>query len=105
MPEATAIAGDLAVTELEFSELAEQWKAETCFHSSLSKKFTHPAYQMIMAMGKDALPLILQRLEREPDHWFYALKFIARKDVGQGAASFEDARSKWLEWGRLNRYL
>src|SRR5438270_6124224 len=37
--------------ESEFPALAKQWKEETGFHSSLSEKFMHPAYQRIMAMG------------------------------------------------------
>src|SRR5260370_10784754 len=34
----------------EFQTLAREWRKETDFHSSLSKKFTHPAYQRIMAI-------------------------------------------------------
>ena len=34
-----------------FLGLVGKWQSETAFHSSLAKKFTHPAYQTIMAMG------------------------------------------------------
>lgn len=93
------------ITEAEFSQLVEQWRRDTFFHSSLSKKFTHPAYVTIMAGGKSVLPFILKELENNPDHWFYALRFIVRKDIATGSESFDDAREAWLEWGRKNNYL
>ena len=60
---------------------------------------------MIMAMGRDALPLVFAELEKELDHWFYALKFIVRKDVAEGAKNLEDARVRWLNWARKKKYL
>lgn len=89
----------------EFAVLVKQWKRETGFRSSLSERFTHPAYQRVMAMGKAALPFILQDLRDTSDHWFYALRFIVGKDIGEGAASVGEARAKWLEWGYKNDYL
>src|SRR5947207_10431415 len=40
----------------------------------------HPAYQQIIGMGKEAIPLILEELQREEDHWFWALKSITGDD-------------------------
>jgi hypothetical protein len=91
--------------ESEFIRLSEEWKRDTGFHSSLSKKFMHPAYQTIMAMGKEALPFILRELEKSPGHWFYALRFIVQRDVAENADSFEEARQIWLEWGRRNHLI
>lgn len=92
----------------EFQALANQWKKETGLHSSLSEKFTHPAYQRIMAMGKPALPFILRDLRDALDHWFYALQFIAGnegKNVALGAGNLDAARDAWLEWGYKHGYL
>jgi hypothetical protein len=91
--------------EMEFNTLARQWKDETFFQSSLSEICFHPAYQTIMAMGKEALPFILKDLTERIDHWFYALKCIARKDVAAGSVNLEDARQRWLDWGRREKYL
>lgn len=88
-----------------FRDLVYSWKQETRFHSSLAKKFMHPAYQTIMAMGRDAISLILLELEKAPGHWFYALRFIVRKDVAENTDGFEDAREAWLKWGRDNHYI
>jgi hypothetical protein len=57
----------------EFSELVHQWKAERNAISTARRMADHPAYRKIIDMGVDAIPLILQELEKEPDHWFIAL--------------------------------
>jgi hypothetical protein len=91
--------------EREFNALSKQWKDETFFQSSLSEICFHPAYQTIMAMGKEALPFILKDLTQRLDHWFYALKCIARKDIAAGSVNLEEARQRWLDWGRKEKYL
>jgi hypothetical protein len=92
--------------ETTFIQLAEQWKQETGMLSIVSKMSLHPAYQRIIGMGQPVVPLILRELEREPDHWFWALRSITGEDpvrpeqrgnLGQMAAD-------WLEWGRANGY-
>jgi hypothetical protein len=64
----------------------------------------HPAYLSILAMGPDALPLIIGQLRSEgedPDHWFVALHYITK---GADPVPEEDkgdmARMSraWLEW-------
>ncbi|SRR6266436_4955557 len=84
----------------EFTSLAKQWKADTLYSSSLEEICFHPAYQTIMAMGEKALPLILRELRSQFGHWFYALNHIVRKDVAKDAKDIEEARRRWIEWGR-----
>lgn len=98
------VSGD-AATAAEFSFLAKQWEEDTLYDSSLEAIWFHPAYQRIMAMGQRALPMILRELDKRLGHWFYALANIVRKDIGDGAANLEDARQRWLEWGRQNNLL
>jgi len=89
----------------EFEKLAAQWKKETFLHSSLSVIYTHPAYQRIIGMGRAALPLVLRDLEKNPERWFYALKFITGEDAAEGVQGFEAARESWINWGRRHNYL
>jgi predicted HTH domain antitoxin len=89
----------------EFERLAKQWKEETSLHSSLGEIFTNDAYQRIMAMGHEALPLILSDLQKTPAHWFYALEKIVGRDMAGGADTFDDARAAWLEWGHKSNYI
>ena len=91
--------------EIEFNELAAKWKQETMAVSSLTKIYAHPAYQRIMAMGEDGLPFVLKELQKNTDHWFYALKFMAGKNISEGITNIEDAKAAWLEWGYKNNHI
>ena len=94
-------------TELEatFNKLAEQWERETGFISSGSM-FQHQAYQQIVDMGEEAVPLILRRMEQTGCHWDMALHLIT------GAApvprhlwgNIKEMHKIWLQWGREHGY-
>jgi len=89
----------------EFHALVERWQQETFSLSSLTKIYAHPAYQRIMAMGVAGIPLVLKELQKGQGHWFYALKFMAGRNVSAGMDNFEHARAAWLEWGYKNNYI
>lgn len=93
--------------EEEFQELAKCWKRETVLEGNLSRIVMHPAYQRIMAMGKDMVPLILSDLAKKPAHWFWALHNLVPEgqDPAEGLTTMEEARQAWLKWGRDNNYL
>jgi len=90
----------------KFSELAETWKEETKFLSSISDIIIHPAHMQIIAMGPKAVSLILNRLKEETDLWFWALNFITGENpVTQDIRGNVKAMSEaWLEWGLKNGY-
>jgi hypothetical protein len=67
---------ETAELETTFLKLTEQWQRETAMLSVVSKISMHPAYQRIIGMGQPVVPLIMRELEREPDHWFWALSAI-----------------------------
>jgi hypothetical protein len=50
-----------------FLAFADQWKRETLVLSNPTAIESHPAYQEIVQMGADAIPLILKELAKEPD--------------------------------------
>jgi len=54
--------------ERRFRALAAEWKIGRRHSSSITKVVNHSAYQKIAAMGRRAVPLILEELEREADH-------------------------------------
>ena len=92
--------------EENFLQLSQQWRQETGMLSVVSKIVIHPTYQRIIGMGQPVIPLIFRELEREPDHWFWALQSITgenpvsvdrRGDIVQMAAA-------WLEWGKAHGY-
>lgn len=83
-----------------FEQLSQQWHDETGHLSNLSLMVEHPAYQQIIGLGLEVVPLLLRSLEREPDHWFFALATLTGVDAGAGEQTVEGARQKWLSWGR-----
>jgi hypothetical protein len=89
----------------EFEELARTWERETAIESFPHRKAMHPAYQQILAMGPDVVPLVLRRLERRPGHWFWALRFLTREDPAKGVDNMREARMAWIAWGRRHGYL
>lgn len=92
--------------EWEFMRRALRWKAETFFHSSMSKKTHHPDYQRIIGMGPAVVPLLLRWLSHEPDFWFDALVAITGEQPVpiQHAGDVEAMACDWLEWGRAHGY-
>jgi hypothetical protein len=100
-PVGAAVEANGAALTRRFQELARQWKDATLVTSSITEMATHPACQQIIGMGKDAVPLILDELRREPDHWFWALHAITGDDPVPAAERGKlDAMTKaWLEWG------
>ncbi len=97
----------LADRTREFDALVQQWRRETAVLSSTERKAMHPAYQRIIGMGRDALPLVFHEMTQRPGHWFWALQAITGADPvppehgGNVAAMTED----WLRWGREHHYL
>ncbi len=84
----------------EFRTLVKQWRRDTRHISSLAKMASHPAYRRIMGMGRDVLPLLLNELRQHPDHWLIALNAITGEDPAPQGATFDEAVSAWLSWGR-----
>lgn len=99
-------AGRKGALPTEFRELADRWRAETGMLSSASQRAMHPAYQAIIGMGKDAVPLILTELRKEPDHWFWALRAITRQNPirAEDRGYVDRMANRWLEWGRAEGY-
>ncbi len=95
-----------AELEREFNSLVAQWKPDTEVTSSVTEMVLHPAYQEIIALGPRAIPLLLRELERELDHWFWALRVLAREDPvpEKYRGNMPAMREAWLAWGRSRGY-
>ena len=91
----------------EFHSLAERWRQETGMHSSIPKIAMHPAYQRIIGMGEKAVPLILQELQNQPDHWFWALNTITGENPipPEAAGNIRLMTEAWLEWGKKKGHI
>lgn len=89
-----------------FRLLAESWRLERPPTSFASELAMHPAYQQIIGMGEKAVPHILCELEKDPDHWFWALKAITGADpvAPESRGRLPEMVAAWLFWGRARGY-
>jgi len=108
LSEESAIARTNQKTELEttFHSLVEQWKSETRGISSTEQLSLHPAYQQIIGMGPDVIPLLLRELENNSGRWFWALKAISREEpvTPEQRGKTQEMIAAWLNWGREKGY-
>jgi hypothetical protein len=95
-----------APLEAEFRALTAEWKAGRGYSSSITRMTAHPAYRKIAHMGERALPLIFRELEREPDHWFWALKEITHINPVPEADRGDIVKmaKHWLAWGHAQGF-
>ncbi len=92
--------------EQRFRRLVSQWKAERGPHSSSARLAKHPAYQQIIALGPEVVPLLLRELEREPGHWFRALHALtgASPPLPAQPGDMKAMAAAWLQWGCEHGY-
>ncbi len=83
-----------------FRTLSIRWKAEREPSSSVAQMAKHPAYKEIIRMGADAVPFIIEELEKEPDHWFAALNLLTGADPvpPKKRGKIKDMARAWIDW-------
>lgn len=86
----------------EFEALRDEWKEQSELLSSTTDMALLWPYQSIIGMGADVVPLILEELARESDHWFWALKAITKADPvkPEDRGDIRAMAEAWLRWGR-----
>ncbi|HEX3356591.1 MAG TPA: hypothetical protein VHS31_06375 [Tepidisphaeraceae bacterium] len=91
----------------KFDTLADRWEQATVYISSPTQAAQHTAYQQIIEMGEDAIPLILRRMRDRGGHWFWALALLAQADpVPQaGRGRIKEMQAAWIRWGCERGYL
>lgn len=75
-----------------FYSCLEQWEKDTRFLSSVTAITQHPCFQAIVAMGGNAVPYIVEEIERRPSKLVWALNAIFHKRIGTGETITEACR-------------
>lgn len=85
-----------------FRRLASEWKEQSRYLSNTAQMAMLRPYQRIICLGQPAVPLLLDELRREPDHWFWALEAITEENPvpPEAAGSVPRMAQAWLDWGR-----
>jgi len=90
-----------------FQEYKKDWVSKTRHLSNTAQMALVFSYQRIIGLGPAVVPLILIELQKETDHWFWALEAItgenpvSKDDAGDMEASAE----AWIKWGKANGHL
>src|SRR6266404_5895121 len=85
-----------------FQRLAAEWKEQSRHMSNTAQMAMLRPYQKIIGMGVDAVPLILEELQREPDQWFWALEAITDESPvpPEAAGKVRQMTQAWIDWGK-----
>ena len=92
--------------EQKFQRLATTWRAETGHLSSITTMVNHPAYQAIISIGPAVVPSLLRDLQKEPEHWFAALRAItgAQPVQPEDRGQIDKMADAWLRWAKEHGY-
>jgi hypothetical protein len=94
-------------TRERFQRLTREWKEHSKYLSNTAQMAMLKPYQRIIGMGESAVPLILEELQREPDHWFWALEMITEENPvpPEAAGRVLQMAQAWIDWGKKKGYL
>ena len=90
--------------DTKFKSLAAEWRKSLPSFSSAHRMAMQPMYLRIIGLGPDVLPSLLRELEREPDHWFFALGALTGQNPIKPASrgKLTEMAKDWLEWAKAN---
>lgn len=89
------------MTQVEFDVLYFKWYNDIGGYSTVYHMVNNKYFKEIVALGDDAIPLILNCLRKRSSFIFYALeeitneKPVKREHIGHVNLQIKD----WLEWG------
>ncbi len=106
LPTSTASEVPLEILN-KFYILAKRWESEVEGYSSTAQTSDHPAYQEIISMGTQVVPLLLKELKNNPIFWLSALNEITGINPikPEQRGKIKQMAEAWLEWGRNQGYV
>jgi hypothetical protein len=89
-----------------FSRLVSEWHRDTDMLSDSTRSVMHPAYQRIIGLGPQVVPLILREMRAHGGHWFWALRAITGEDpvTPEMAGKIRPMQQAWLTWASEKGY-
>ena len=100
-PPIPQLAQEVSVGE-RFQRLVAEWKEQSRYLSNTAQMAMLTPYQRIIGIGRPAVPLILEELQREPDQWFWALESITEQNPvpPEAAGKVRLMAQAWVQWGK-----
>ena len=89
------------------AQLAETWRRERGYSSSLSDMILMSSYQQIIGLGREAIPAIVRELRARPDHWFWALQVISGVNPVPESSEgrVKEMAKAWMAWAQAEGIL
>jgi hypothetical protein len=93
---------DAAAIQAQFDALADELVVAAAGASSTRRVARHPAYGDILALGPDAVPLLLGRVTTGQNRpiWLRLLGSLTTFQPGAGKETIPEAAEAWLRWAR-----
>lgn len=90
-----------------FSELKQEWQEASAFLPRLDDAVKLWSYQQIIGIGPAVVPFILQSLQQDPDHWFWALSAITGEDPvdPNDRGDITLMANAWIDWGKKKKLI
>lgn len=90
-----------------FESLKYLWLEETKFSSNIFLTTNHPAHLTILQLGDQVLPLLIEDLQNNNNHWFITLNKITNENpvAQEHAGDVEAMRNDWIQWAEANNII
>lgn len=91
----------------KFDKLGDEWEKGTCFYSAIWQMEAHPAFQSLVGMGKDIIPLAMERMKKpncEGVFWHLILdKLVENPPDTRVEGVMPEMRKRWIEWWEMQK--
>ncbi len=91
--------------EVKFFGLYNSWLNKTRFISDVDEIINDSSFLKIVEMGAEAIPFILNQLEKKPSKLVWALNKITNSKISNTSLSIDQASKLWVEWGQKRKLL
>ncbi|MEP7374367.1 MAG: hypothetical protein ABI675_13320 [Chitinophagaceae bacterium] len=90
-----------------FDSLKYLWLEETKFSSNVFLTANHPAHLAILQLGEQVLPLLIEELQENNNHWFITLNKITGVNpvAAEHAGDVELMKNDWITWAQDNNII
>ncbi|MBO1362321.1 hypothetical protein JHU38_00740 [Prevotella sp. A2931] len=84
--------------KISFRNHLTAWQSKTMFLSSIQRIIDLPDFKAIVAMGRNAVPFILEEIEAKPSNLVWALNLIFKKKITDTPnTTIEEACKLWVK--------
>lgn len=90
-----------------FESLKYLWLEETKYSSNIFLTTNHPAHLTMIKLGSQILPLLIEDLQNDSNHWFITLnKITGENPVSQEhIGNVDEMRQDWINWAQINNVI